>query len=116
MLPRGLPEVRPGPAGGLGGPAVTGCRGPKCLRGASGSGARGRNVTAVADVGLGDQTGRKGGPEAWSSFPRVAHPSEASRARPGAQTAPFASFSPSPEVSREALDVCCRFYNHTICA
>ncbi|XP_077934966.1 sodium/nucleoside cotransporter 1 isoform X2 [Halichoerus grypus] len=24
--------------------------------------------------------------------------------------------SPSPEVSREALDVCCRFYNHTICA
>ncbi|XP_040498774.1 sodium/nucleoside cotransporter 1 isoform X1 [Ursus maritimus] len=24
--------------------------------------------------------------------------------------------STSPEVSREALDVCCRFYNHTICA
>ncbi|XP_004398323.1 PREDICTED: sodium/nucleoside cotransporter 1 [Odobenus rosmarus divergens] len=24
--------------------------------------------------------------------------------------------SPSPEVRREALDVCCRFYNHTICA
>lgn len=94
MLPPGLPEVRPGP-GGSGTLTVTGCGRPKCPTAASGSEARARCVTAVADTGLETRRGEEGGSESRSKVPRAAQPSVASRAGPGAQTN-FASFQHQP--------------------